>query len=190
MRLKIYMKPSVSCAGFILFQAEDGIRDADVTGVQTCALPICAARVAPSWGTPRHACRAVSTERACSQASVGSSGSAQEVEFALAEARGYGRRRKRFAGVPRRLHTARALTRSSGARGKAVKTSRLVPVLVLSLYIAGSTNTDVSAATAWQFPAGLTNVVASSPTSGGGYTDPPGQMAPDPGTWPTCPINA
>src|SRR3989442_11850432 len=24
------------------FQAEDGIRDADVTGVQTCALPICA----------------------------------------------------------------------------------------------------------------------------------------------------
>src|SRR5690554_7577197 len=23
------------------FQAEDGIRDADVTGVQTCALPIC-----------------------------------------------------------------------------------------------------------------------------------------------------
>src|SRR5690554_6103406 len=26
------------------FQAEDGIRDADVTGVQTCALPICPAR--------------------------------------------------------------------------------------------------------------------------------------------------
>src|SRR3989442_1300827 len=25
------------------FQAEDGIRDADVTGVQTCALPICQA---------------------------------------------------------------------------------------------------------------------------------------------------
>src|SRR6266498_3130123 len=32
---------------FFFFQAEDGIRDADVTGVQTCALPIlagCAAR--------------------------------------------------------------------------------------------------------------------------------------------------
>src|SRR5690554_7539048 len=30
-----------SWRGFcILFQAEDGIRDADVTGVQTCALPI------------------------------------------------------------------------------------------------------------------------------------------------------
>src|SRR3989442_12277998 len=28
---------------FIFFQAEDGIRDADVTGVQTCALPICSA---------------------------------------------------------------------------------------------------------------------------------------------------
>src|SRR6266542_5420763 len=27
---------------FCFFQAEDGIRDATVTGVQTCALPICA----------------------------------------------------------------------------------------------------------------------------------------------------
>ena len=26
---------------FFFFQAEDGIRDYDVTGVQTCALPIC-----------------------------------------------------------------------------------------------------------------------------------------------------
>src|SRR5437667_4284962 len=32
------------CVGlfFFFFQAEDGIRDRDVTGVQTCALPICA----------------------------------------------------------------------------------------------------------------------------------------------------
>src|SRR6266699_5926572 len=29
---------------FFFFQAEDGIRDADVTGVQTCALPIFAIR--------------------------------------------------------------------------------------------------------------------------------------------------
>src|SRR3989442_1209240 len=29
---------------FFFFQAEDGIRDADVTGVQTCALPICLSR--------------------------------------------------------------------------------------------------------------------------------------------------
>src|SRR5439155_9326194 len=31
---------------FFFFQAEDGIRDGHVTGVQTCALPICS-RVAP-----------------------------------------------------------------------------------------------------------------------------------------------
>src|SRR5215471_20469298 len=31
---------------FFFFQAEDGIRDLYVTGVQTCALPIYAARVA------------------------------------------------------------------------------------------------------------------------------------------------
>src|SRR5690554_325084 len=30
----------VSCMSFFFFQAEDSIRDADVTGVQTCALPI------------------------------------------------------------------------------------------------------------------------------------------------------
>src|SRR5437667_9369681 len=29
------------CLFFFFFQAEDGIRDRDVTGVQTCALPIC-----------------------------------------------------------------------------------------------------------------------------------------------------
>jgi len=29
------------CACVFFFQAEDGIRDRDVTGVQTCALPIC-----------------------------------------------------------------------------------------------------------------------------------------------------
>src|SRR5436305_14886418 len=31
------------------FQAEDGIRAADVTGVQTCALPICAAHAPVGW---------------------------------------------------------------------------------------------------------------------------------------------
>src|SRR6266498_977327 len=31
--------------GDFFFQAEDGIRDADVTGVQTCALPISSARL-------------------------------------------------------------------------------------------------------------------------------------------------
>src|SRR6266540_5195595 len=33
-----------SCVIFFFFQAEDGIRDRDVTGVQTCALPICEGR--------------------------------------------------------------------------------------------------------------------------------------------------
>src|SRR6266542_6102152 len=52
---------------FFCFQAEDGIRDATVTGVQTCALPICSRRqqpgdvtnpaarpvaIAPSWAAP------------------------------------------------------------------------------------------------------------------------------------------
>src|SRR5690606_39676028 len=32
-------------AVFFFFQAEDGIRDFHVTGVQTCALPICLGRV-------------------------------------------------------------------------------------------------------------------------------------------------
>src|SRR5256885_3183751 len=30
-----------ACLWFFFFQAEDGIRDYKVTGVQTCALPIC-----------------------------------------------------------------------------------------------------------------------------------------------------
>src|SRR5699024_12110390 len=33
---------------YFFFQAEDGIRDRNVTGVQTCALPICA-EIALSW---------------------------------------------------------------------------------------------------------------------------------------------
>src|SRR2546430_10089154 len=33
--------PTVSCTDMFFFQAEDGIRDLTVTGVQTCALPIC-----------------------------------------------------------------------------------------------------------------------------------------------------
>src|SRR3989454_4914108 len=39
----IYWAPSVCpyTSGLFFFQAEDGIRDYKVTGVQTCALPIC-----------------------------------------------------------------------------------------------------------------------------------------------------
>src|SRR2546429_1066807 len=36
------MKDYCSCTPFFFFQAEDGIRDVAVTGVQTCALPISA----------------------------------------------------------------------------------------------------------------------------------------------------
>src|SRR5438105_10160389 len=39
---------------FFFFQAEDGIRDPLVTGVQTCALPICRPRARPcTWRHPR-----------------------------------------------------------------------------------------------------------------------------------------
>src|SRR5437773_11558108 len=39
---------------FFFFQAEDGIRDRDVTGVQTCALPICrgAGKTRPASSRP------------------------------------------------------------------------------------------------------------------------------------------
>src|SRR2546430_8266062 len=37
---------------FFFFQAEDGIRDLTVTGVQTCALPICSAPALPSNSMP------------------------------------------------------------------------------------------------------------------------------------------
>src|SRR5437762_6392605 len=42
---------------FFFFQAEDGIRDTSVTGVQTCALPISSGRtrVAPGVAAPRFA---------------------------------------------------------------------------------------------------------------------------------------
>src|SRR5436305_14878463 len=45
------------CFVFVFFfQAEDGIRDADVTGVQTCALPICRvdAYVPRLWDNAQH----------------------------------------------------------------------------------------------------------------------------------------
>src|SRR2546425_8936592 len=41
--------------GFFFFQAEDGIRDKLVTGVQTCALPICQGGIV---GSSRRAARA------------------------------------------------------------------------------------------------------------------------------------
>src|SRR3989442_15859279 len=40
MSSELFSRGKSSVAVFFFFQAEDGIRDADVTGVQTCALPI------------------------------------------------------------------------------------------------------------------------------------------------------
>src|SRR2546426_5793161 len=51
---------------FFFFQAEDGIRDYKVTGVQTCALPICRSRTArttSSTGTPLSRPPAIHTTR-------------------------------------------------------------------------------------------------------------------------------
>ena len=59
--------------------------------------------------------------------------------------------------------------------------SRLVSLLALALYLAGSTST-YAAAPKWLFPAGLTNVVASSPTTGAGYPVPAGERVPVAGT--------
>src|SRR2546429_4217477 len=49
---------------FFFFQAEDGIRDVAVTGVQTCALPICNASSRPSRSSARSCARP--TRRAAS----------------------------------------------------------------------------------------------------------------------------
>src|SRR5256885_5428604 len=40
---------------FFFFQAEDGIRDYKVTGVQTCALPICPSKHGPQRSNARRA---------------------------------------------------------------------------------------------------------------------------------------
>src|SRR2546429_3603987 len=42
---RIGPRQSQSVSGFFFFQAEDGIRDVAVTGVQTCALPILAPEI-------------------------------------------------------------------------------------------------------------------------------------------------
>src|SRR6266513_652349 len=55
-------KKSVYLQFIFFFQAEDGIRDRNVTGVQTCALPIL--RVGPTWPRAfRRRCGA--TDRRC-----------------------------------------------------------------------------------------------------------------------------
>src|SRR2546430_9882700 len=54
---------------FFFFQAEDGIRDLTVTGVQTCALPICAeaCKEEAVRGSPTHSSRAGFCTELCSE---------------------------------------------------------------------------------------------------------------------------
>src|SRR5690606_40496101 len=49
-------------------QAEDGIRDFHVTGVQTCALPICAGRLPAAGTDPAHGLSAATAPRALDRA--------------------------------------------------------------------------------------------------------------------------
>src|SRR2546430_6404679 len=72
---------------FFFFQAEDGIRDLTVTGVQTCALPISDSPTARRWpAAPRDSCRVAAGARGsrCPDAWTGAP--------PLEPRRGYGRR--------------------------------------------------------------------------------------------------
>src|SRR5260370_19400707 len=51
----------VLCVVFFFFQAEDGIRDSSVTGVQTCALPISKKACSPLPKKPELPARALLT---------------------------------------------------------------------------------------------------------------------------------
>src|SRR5258708_32074373 len=67
------MSQVVLCCVFLsyccfFFQAEDGIRDDLVTGVQTCALPICPAAWAASWTCMRAFMRATQALASSSKA--------------------------------------------------------------------------------------------------------------------------
>src|SRR2546426_6472509 len=78
MRTVWYVQSSVYIF-FFFFQAEDGIRDYKVTGVQTCALPISAAPGCPGWAeragarreTPRAAAGPAATRRRAGRSSAG-----------------------------------------------------------------------------------------------------------------------
>src|SRR2546430_4423118 len=50
---EVMVMSQVNFSFFFFFQAEDGIRDLTVTGVQTCALPICSRAPARRMPAPR-----------------------------------------------------------------------------------------------------------------------------------------
>src|SRR3712207_6859663 len=81
----MYVKDT-GCVCFFFFQAEDGIRDIGVTGVQTCALPISAS------GGPRRWSPAGRRSAACSASSVSpSSGRRCGGRWQIGRASGRGR---------------------------------------------------------------------------------------------------
>src|SRR5437773_10830655 len=59
------------CGDVFFFQAEDGIRDRDVTGVQTCALPIFASHAVVPFKPPIGASATVLTRMRSEERRVG-----------------------------------------------------------------------------------------------------------------------
>src|SRR3712207_7528298 len=91
----------VAGKGYFFFQAEDGIRDIGVTGVQTCALPIC-------------------RERGCSRGTARSSGAQQNSSTAipgrakLAASNGYSAKPKSICCAAAQSSTLRSEERRVG----------------------------------------------------------------------------
>src|SRR2546430_10002938 len=89
------------------FQAEDGIRDLTVTGVQTCALPICS----PCLTSP------VPTARCCSMRRCRTSGASRSPFSGSRACEPYDERRRRDQGS---RGADRREDRESGGEGKRV----------------------------------------------------------------------
>src|SRR5690606_40326745 len=97
---------------FFFFQAEDGIRDFHVTGVQTCALPIYSARRARALWISSRTYWSCSTARACSNAARASSPPMRpRAQAAAPRTRGFGRSEERRVGKEWRA-------REAGDRGR------------------------------------------------------------------------
>src|SRR5689334_1097119 len=108
---------------FFFFQAEDGIRDGTVTGVQTCALPIFAHRPDRTQRARRRAGRAVRPARdplrtprlARLVRGVRAAPRSRERRRRV-RIRGHGRGRPRRAGAPRRARRQRRVAPAAGRR--------------------------------------------------------------------------
>src|SRR5207248_8695695 len=64
-----FVRHLAACAVVFFFQAEDGIRDRTVTGVQTCALPILGTAAASRWWSTRAStrCSTSTSARTCAR---------------------------------------------------------------------------------------------------------------------------